>query len=79
MMQCKRCQSEQVIRNGRVWGKLRYCWKECRYNVTERDKRKKENLVVKKVLGTLFYSIGTASFSMLGKLLNVHFFNVSLD
>ena len=72
MTQCKRCQSELTVKNGVVRGKPRQKCKACGYNFIEGDKRIKENLVVKKALATILYSLGKASFGMLGKIFGVN-------
>lgn len=68
MIQCKRCQSEDVVKNGEVRGKQRYRCKLCAYNFIEGDRRINESLVVKKALAVILYALGKASFSMLGKI-----------
>ena len=70
MINCKRCKSEQIRRNGKVRDKQRYKCKECHLNFVEGDKRVKADLPIKKALAVILYSIGKASFRMLGKLFN---------
>ena len=70
MINCKRCKSEQIKRNGKVRDKQRYKCKECHLNFVEGDKRVKTDLPIKKALAVILYSIGKASFRMLGKLFN---------
>jgi len=72
MTQCKRCQSELTIKNGIVRGKPRHKCKACDYNFTIGDGRVKENLIVKKALATILYSLAKASFGMLGKIFGVN-------
>jgi transposase len=72
MTQCKRCQSATTIKNGIVRKKARYKCKVCGYNFIEGDERIKENLVVKKALAVILYSLGKASFGMLGKIFGVN-------
>lgn len=72
MSQCKRCQSEKIIKNGTVRGKPRHRCKACGYNFIDGDERIKETLVVKKALATILYSLGKASFGMLGKIFGVN-------
>lgn len=71
MIQCKRCQSSRFMKNGIVRGKARYRCKDCHYNFTEGDERVKEDLIVKKALAIILYSLGKASFGFLGKLFGV--------
>jgi len=68
MIQCKRCQSAFIVKNGLVRYKPRYKCKACGLNFIEGDMRVKENLVVKKALAVILYSLGKASFGMLGKI-----------
>lgn len=72
MTHCKRCQAEETLKNGTVWGKERYRCKSCGYNFTEGDGSVKENLVVKKALAVILYSLGKAAFGMLGKICGVN-------
>lgn len=37
MVKCKKCQSENIVKNGKVRGKQRYLCKDCRYNFVEGD------------------------------------------
>ena len=71
MIHCKRCQSSRFMKNGIVRGKARYRCKDCRYNFTEGDERVKEDLVIKRALAVILYSLGKASFGFLGKLFGV--------
>ncbi|EKE09042.1 MAG: hypothetical protein ACD_16C00222G0012 [uncultured bacterium] len=72
MIQCKRCQSAFIVKNGLVRYKPRYKCKACGLNFIEGDMRVKENLVVKKALAVILYSLGKASFGMLGKIFGVN-------
>ena len=68
MATCKRCGCEQSVKNGKVRGKARYKCKKCSLNFVEGDERVNESLVVKKALAVILYSLGKASFNMLGKI-----------
>jgi hypothetical protein len=59
------------MKNGIVRGKARYRCKDCHYNFTEGDERVKEDLVIKRALAIILYSLGKASFGFLGKLFGV--------
>lgn len=59
------------MKNGFVRNKARYKCKDCGLNFVEGDKRVKENLVVKKALAVILYSLGKASCGFLGKLFGV--------
>jgi len=68
MLNCKRCGSERLTKNGMVRGKLRHKCKDCGLNFVEGDRRVKDSLAAKKALAVILYSVGKASFGMLGKL-----------
>ena len=70
MINCKRCKSEHIRRNGKVRGKQRYKCTQCNLNFVEGDARIKTDLPIKKALVVILYSLGKASFRMLGKLFN---------
>lgn len=67
MVLCKRCQSDKVVKNGFVRKQQRYKCRECVCNFVLGDLRVKESVVVKKALAVILYSLGKASFGMLGK------------
>ena len=69
MILCKSCKSEDVRKNGRVRGAQRYKCKACSLNFVNGDRRNKPQTAVKKALCVILYSLGKASFSMLGKIL----------
>ena len=68
MVACKRCGGEQTVKNGKVREKARYKCKQCGFNFVEGDERVNASLVVKKALAVILYSLGKASFNMLGKI-----------
>lgn len=68
MVLCKRCGSDHHVKNGTVRGHPRYRCKACGLNFIEGDRRVKESVAVKKALAVILYSLGKASFRMLGKL-----------
>ncbi len=69
MIQCKKCQGEELIKNGSTRGAQRYKCKACGLNFIEGDRRTNPKTAVKKALCVILYSLGKASFSMLGKIL----------
>jgi transposase len=71
MVICKRCKSTRTVKNGIVREKLRYKCKECGYNFVEGDGRTNESLAAKKALAVILYSLGKASYGMLGKIFGV--------
>ena len=70
-MVCKRCSNEHCVKNGVVRNKARYKCKACGYNFILGDGRVKESVVVKKALAVILYSVGKASFGLLGKVFGV--------
>jgi transposase len=68
MPECKNCKSENVVKSGKVRGKQRYKCKECGYNFVIGDARTNEKIVALKALCVLLYSLGKASYNMMGKL-----------
>ena len=72
MLECKNCKSSKIVKNGVVRGKQRYYCKECGYNFVDGDDRTNDKLAAKKALAVILYSLGKASFNMLG-----HIFGVS--
>ena len=71
MIQCKRCKSSKTVKNGTVRDKPRRKCNDCGYNFTQVDGRVKESVAVKKALAVILYSLGKASFGMLGKIFGV--------
>lgn len=49
----------------------RYRWKQCGLHFVEGDGRVRENLVAKKAMAVVLYSLAKASFGMLGKVFGV--------
>jgi transposase-like protein len=69
MIKCKRCFGEIIVKNGKVRDNVqRYKCKDCRCNFVEGDNRVKPELVAKKALAIILYSLGKSSFGMLGKI-----------
>ena len=68
MPRCKKCQGEQVVKNGKVRGKQRYRCKECGYNFVEGDRRSNEKIAAKKAMCVILYSLGKCSYNMLAKI-----------
>ena len=48
MLKYKKCESESIVKNGKVRGKQRYLCKECGYNFVEGDARTNEKIQAKK-------------------------------
>ena len=53
MLKCKKCESESIVKNGKVRGKQRYLCKECGYNFVEGDARTNEKIQAKKAMCVL--------------------------
>jgi transposase len=71
MPRCKNCDSEHSIKNGNVRGKQRYRCKECGLNFVAGDAKTNEKIAAKKAMLVLLYSLGKASFNMLGKMFDM--------
>lgn len=70
MLNCKNCQSNRVIKSGIARGKQRYMCKECNYCFVIGDARTNDKIAAKKAMCVLLYSLGKASFRMLGRIFN---------
>jgi transposase len=68
MPECKNCKSENVVKSGKVRGKQRYKCKECGYNFVIEDARTNDKIVALKALCVLLYSLGKASYNLMGKI-----------
>jgi len=68
MVLCKSCHSDRIVKNETVRGKKRYKCKVCALNFVESDFRVKACVEIKKALAGVLYSLGKASFGMLGKI-----------
>ena len=66
-MLCKKCESELIVKNGKVRGKQRFLCKKCGYNFIEIDMRKRPQDAAKRALAVILYSMSKASFNFLGK------------
>ena len=65
---CPKCQSKDVVKDGKVWGKQRYKCKECKYKHTRTEKRGKPEAVVNTAI--ILYIMGL-SMNAIGRLLKV--------
>ena len=68
MIECKRCKSNKVVKNGFVNKKQRYLCKECGYNFVEGDRRTNPKIKAMKAWCVLLYALCKASFNMLAKI-----------
>jgi transposase len=71
MPRCKKCGSEQAVKNGVVGGRQRYRCKECGCNYREGDGRTNDKIAAKKALCILLYALAKCSFRRLGKILKI--------
>jgi len=67
MPKCKKCGSENIVKNGFVRGKQRYRSNKCGYNFVEGDGRT-ARLTPKKALAILLYGLGSVSLNMIATL-----------
>ena len=68
MPKCKNCSSEHAVKNGKARGKQRFRCKECGFNFVKGDARTNDKIAAKKAMLVLLYSLGKASFNMLGRI-----------
>jgi len=68
MVTCKKCLSENVVKNGIIRKKQRYICKECGRIFVEGDQRTNEGIIAKKAMCTLLYSLGNTSYNRLAKI-----------
>ena len=68
MPNCKNCQNEDVVKNGKVRGKQRYKCKHCAYNYVEGDARTNEKIAAAKAMCVILYSLGKGTYNMMGKI-----------
>ena len=71
MVTCKRCESDQAVKNGIVANKQRYKCKKCGCNFREGDKRTNDKIAAKKALCILLYAMSKGSFRMMGRILGI--------
>jgi len=72
MLACKKCSSEQFVKNGIVAEKQRYKCKNCNATFREGDNRTNNKIIAKKALCILLYAMAKGSFRMLGRILNTN-------
>ncbi|MDR1992188.1 MAG: hypothetical protein LBQ98_01610 [Nitrososphaerota archaeon] len=68
MVTCKKCLSEQIVKNGIIRGKQRYQCKDCEQIFVEGDQRTNEGVIAKKAMCTLLYSLGKISYNKLAQI-----------
>jgi transposase len=67
---CKRCGSENGVKNGRVREKQRWLCKECGCNFTEGDRRKERTTTQQRALAVLLVCVGL-SYRAAGRIVGV--------
>jgi transposase len=70
VINCKRCNSSNTVKNGPLRGKQSYKCKSCKYRFVLGDSRAKLSLFDKSLI-VLLYSSCKASYNLLGKLFGV--------
>ena len=70
MIICKKCKSDNIVKNGIVRGQQRYQCKACKYTFLLNDRRTNEEVTVLKALNVLIRSLSNVSYTMLEKLLS---------
>ena len=68
---CKKCNSADFVKSGKINGKQRYRCKKCGCHFREGDNRVKGTTAVKKALCVLLYSTARTSFRRIGKILGI--------
>ena len=71
MLQCKRCQSISVVKNGFVRCRQRCRCNDCAYNFVDGDGRINPHLPANRALAVILCSQGKAPFNMLGRIFGV--------
>lgn len=71
MIVCKNCKNQNIVKNGTVRWEQRYKCKDCSFNFVKWDKRVKPDLVFKKALAIILYSLWKWTFNFIAKIFNV--------
>ena len=69
MQECKRCESTEIVKNGKVRGKQRYLCKRCGYHFIEEDERESQIVAVHKALCTVFQALDYGKQRLIGSYL----------
>lgn len=69
MLECKRCESTKVVKNGNVRGKQRYLCKRCGYHFTKENERDAQIAAVHKALCTVFQALDYGKQRLIGSFL----------
>lgn len=70
MLTCKRCNSQHIVKSGKVRGKQRYLCKQCGYHFVEGDERENSNTELLKAVCALLHAIGANEYGTIGEFLN---------
>jgi transposase len=70
-MNCKHCDSKDVVKNGCVRAQQRYKCKSCGFNFVAGDKRIKADTAIKRAFAVILYSLGKSSYGFIAKLFDV--------
>ena len=71
-MVCKRCESKECSKNGKVRGLQRYLCKNCNYNFVKGDRRTDARIQARKACCVILYSLGKMSVNMIAKLFDMY-------
>ncbi|MCL2288280.1 MAG: hypothetical protein FWC33_03760 [Candidatus Bathyarchaeota archaeon] len=69
MVKCKKCDSEAVVKSGRIRGKQRYKCRMCAYYFVVGDERTSEQTAALKALSILLYLLKHDSYEVIGKMI----------
>ena len=69
-IECPKCQSTDIVKNGIVRGTQRYKCKHCRYNFVLTDKRTSREVTILKAISTLVNALNDIPYDELEVLLN---------
>jgi transposase len=70
-LSCKKCNSNQYVKNGFVRSKQRYKCLECGCNYVEGDQRFSHETAIKRAFAVILYSLGKSSYGFIAKLFGV--------
>ncbi len=69
MQECKRCESTEVVKNGKVRGKQRYFCKRCGYHFIRENEKDTQIATVHKALCTVFQALDHGKQRLIGSYL----------
>lgn len=69
MQECKRCESNEVVKSGKVRGKQRYLCKRCGYHFIKENERESQIATVHKALCAIFQAMDQGKQRLIGSYL----------